>query len=265
MPQLVSQARASAPSVDPNVTTTLGPVWSTATSRKVASLSGSSWPQMFRWDFTQTEEQLETMRCGGNKNARAFFRANGVRDLHIRQDTKYSSSTAKAYRAKLAKEVQAALAGGRRKEATAAPAPAAEPSFFDDFEPTVPTRTASAPQISTLEQTASPPSPAPEAVNFRAVPSPKAKPVVPIRLRKASAVGSGATLSASGLSASGLSAAGLQGPRAAPKLPRQISKDLPDAARRDARRARYRGPGGVPTRSFPDGRRRWGTSGRRGL
>ena len=66
-----------------------------------------------------TEEQLETMRCGGNKNARAFFRANGVRDLHIRQDTKYSSSTAKAYRAKLAKEVQAALAGGRRKEAAA--------------------------------------------------------------------------------------------------------------------------------------------------
>ena len=148
-----------------------------------------------------TEEQLETMRCGGNKNARAFFRANGVRDLHIRQDTKYSSSTAKAYRAKLAKEVQAALAGGRRKETTAAPAPAAEPSFFDDFEPTVPTRTASAPQISTLEQTASPPSPAPEAVNFRAVPSPKAKPVVPLRLRKASAVGSGAALSASGLSA----------------------------------------------------------------
>ena len=48
---------------------------------------------------TWKRRELETMKAGGNRAAREFFRANGVRDLHCRQDTKYSSSTARLYRA----------------------------------------------------------------------------------------------------------------------------------------------------------------------
>lgn len=57
-----------------------------------------------------TPEQLESMKLGGNKKARLYFRENGVTDLHQRQDLKYSSVTAKTYRNKLQREVQAALA-----------------------------------------------------------------------------------------------------------------------------------------------------------
>ena len=89
-----------------------------------------------------TPEQLEAMKCGGNKNARAFFRANGVRDLHVKQDTKYSSSTARQYRSQLAKEVASALASGSGSKSEASQEATApkhrEPvSFFEDFEPTV--------------------------------------------------------------------------------------------------------------------------------
>ena len=61
---------------------------------------------------TWTRGQLEAMKRGGNGRARDFFRAHGARDLHIRQDTKYASSTARQYRDRLAKEVQQALQGG---------------------------------------------------------------------------------------------------------------------------------------------------------
>ncbi|KAJ8602940.1 hypothetical protein CTAYLR_001520 [Chrysophaeum taylorii] len=59
-----------------------------------------------------TPEQLEAMKLGGNKRARLYFRDNGVMDLHQRQDLKYSSSTAKTYRTKLQREVQASLDKG---------------------------------------------------------------------------------------------------------------------------------------------------------
>ena len=98
---------------------------------------------------TWTRGQLEAMKRGGNGRARDFFRAHGARDLHIRQDTKYASSTARQYRDRLAKEVQQALQGG------AAPSPLATPelpkkSFFEDFEPMeMPPRTQSSPALAT--------------------------------------------------------------------------------------------------------------------
>ena len=118
---------------------------------------------------TWTRGQLEAMKRGGNGRARDFFRAHGVRDLHIRQDTKYASSTARQYRDRLAKEVQQALQGG------AAPSPLATPelpkkSFFEDFEPMeMPPRTQSSPALATPAASVKMPVPRaePDAAQFR--------------------------------------------------------------------------------------------------
>ena len=157
---------------------------------------------------TWTRGQLEAMKRGGNGRARDFFRAHGVRDLHIRQDTKYASSTARQYRDRLAKEVQQALQGG------AAPSPLATPelpkkSFFEDFEPMeMPPRTQSSPALAT------------PAASVK-MPVPRAEPdAAQFRVRSAAQMKQARAASGK-LSAAGLSAAGLRAPapKPAPAMP----------------------------------------------
>ena len=50
-----------------------------------------------------TPEQLKLMQVSGNSNAAAFFRSNGVRDLHIKTDQKYNSAAARQYKVHLKK------------------------------------------------------------------------------------------------------------------------------------------------------------------
>lgn len=58
-----------------------------------------------------TQRQIDAMRIGGNKNARAFFRKHGFTDLHGgKADKKYKSKAAISYRAELAKLVEAEAA-----------------------------------------------------------------------------------------------------------------------------------------------------------
>eukprot|EP00629_Pelagomonadales_sp_RCC1024_P013178 CAMPEP_0119270456 /NCGR_PEP_ID=MMETSP1329-20130426/7452_1 /TAXON_ID=114041 /ORGANISM="Genus nov. species nov., Strain RCC1024" /LENGTH=192 /DNA_ID=CAMNT_0007270479 /DNA_START=186 /DNA_END=761 /DNA_ORIENTATION=+ len=117
---------------------------------------------------TWKRRELETMKAGGNREAREFFRANGVRDLHVRQDTKYSSSTARLYRSKLARKVEEALKNGAAAAAAPKP-PTPKKSFFEEFEPAaMPSRTQSAPELSPKAPAA--PAPASEA------PTPSASP-----------------------------------------------------------------------------------------
>jgi ADP-ribosylation factor GTPase-activating protein 2/3 len=57
-----------------------------------------------------TPEQLKLMQLSGNSNAAAFFRANGVRDLHIKTDQKYNSAAARQYKVHLKKLMASAVA-----------------------------------------------------------------------------------------------------------------------------------------------------------
>ena len=50
-----------------------------------------------------TPEQLKIMRLSGNGNAASFFRSNGVRDLHIKTEQKYTTAAARQYKAHLKK------------------------------------------------------------------------------------------------------------------------------------------------------------------
>jgi len=64
-----------------------------------------------------TQRQIDAMRLGGNGNARAFFRKNGLTDLYGgKTEKKYTSKAAVAYRAELAKQVEAEAA--KRGEGT---------------------------------------------------------------------------------------------------------------------------------------------------
>lgn len=54
-----------------------------------------------------TQRQIDAMRIGGNGNARAYFRKQGITDMHVKCDTKYTSKAAVNYRAELKKRVQA--------------------------------------------------------------------------------------------------------------------------------------------------------------
>jgi hypothetical protein len=90
------------------------------------------------------------MRLGGNRRAAEFFRANGVNDLYGRQDTKYNCSTARLYRAKLAKFMEDDAKGGSKVvEAPPPPPPPAE--VVDGLDAMLMDhpmgRTASAPQL----------------------------------------------------------------------------------------------------------------------
>lgn len=57
-----------------------------------------------------TQRQIDAMRLGGNGNARQFFRQHGLTDMHGKIEKKYTSKAAVAYRAELAKQVEAAAA-----------------------------------------------------------------------------------------------------------------------------------------------------------
>lgn len=65
-----------------------------------------------------TQRQIDAMRLGGNGNARSFFRKHGFTDLYGgKAEKKYTSKAAVAYRAELAKMVEAEAA--KRGEGTA--------------------------------------------------------------------------------------------------------------------------------------------------
>lgn len=69
-----------------------------------------------------TQRQIDAMRLGGNGNAREFFRKNGLTDLYGgKAEKKYTSKAAVAYRAELAKLVEAEAL--KRGEGTAAISP----------------------------------------------------------------------------------------------------------------------------------------------
>lgn len=67
-----------------------------------------------------TQRQIDAMRIGGNENAKKFFRKHGCTDFHTKTEKKYTSKAAVAYRAELAKLVEAEAA--KRGEGTAAAA-----------------------------------------------------------------------------------------------------------------------------------------------
>lgn len=50
-----------------------------------------------------TPEQLKIMEVSGNGNTAAFFRQNGIRDLYIKTEQKYTSACARNYKAHVAK------------------------------------------------------------------------------------------------------------------------------------------------------------------
>jgi len=71
-----------------------------------------------------TQKQIDAMRLGGNGNARTFFRKHGFSDLQSsKTEKKYKSKAAVAYRAELAKLVEAEAC--KRGEGSGASAPAA--------------------------------------------------------------------------------------------------------------------------------------------
>lgn len=143
-----------------------------------------------------TRGQLEAMKRGGNGRAADFFRAHGVRDLHLRKDLKYASATARQYRDRLAKEVQAAVWGAPPTPPATTPE-APEKSFFDDFEPMeMPPRTQSSPSLATPTASVQMPVPraAPDAAQYRVRTTAQMKRAGPSK---------GGGLSAAGLSAAG--------------------------------------------------------------
>ena len=57
-----------------------------------------------------TQRQIDAMRIGGNDNARKFFAKHGCTDMHGKTEKKYTGKSAVAYRAELAKLVEAEAA-----------------------------------------------------------------------------------------------------------------------------------------------------------
>lgn len=57
-----------------------------------------------------TQRQIDSMRIGGNDNCKKFFRKHGTTDFHTKTEKKYTSKAAVAYRAELAKLVEAEAA-----------------------------------------------------------------------------------------------------------------------------------------------------------
>ena len=68
---------------------------------------------------------IDAMRIGGNKNAQAYFRKQGMKDMHSKIEKKYTSKTANAYKAELKKLVDAEAA---KREGGAAAADGADGS-----------------------------------------------------------------------------------------------------------------------------------------
>jgi len=57
-----------------------------------------------------TQRQIDSMKLGGNGNARKFFRSHGTTDMHVQTEKKYTSNASQAYRAELAKLIEGAAA-----------------------------------------------------------------------------------------------------------------------------------------------------------
>uniref|UniRef100_A0A7S0UGL9 Arf-GAP domain-containing protein n=1 Tax=Pseudo-nitzschia delicatissima TaxID=44447 RepID=A0A7S0UGL9_9STRA len=55
-----------------------------------------------------TQRQIDAMRLGGNDNARNYFRKHGLTEMHGKIEKKYNSKAARAYRAELTKQLDAA-------------------------------------------------------------------------------------------------------------------------------------------------------------
>ena len=64
-----------------------------------------------------TQRQIDSMRLGGNANARKYFRDHGLTDMHAKIEKKYTGKAARAYRAELDKQCDVAAA--QRGEETA--------------------------------------------------------------------------------------------------------------------------------------------------
>jgi len=98
-------------------------------------------------------DQLEAMRLGGNGPARAFFKKNGVADMHTKAEKKYHSKAASSYKFNLTMLVERSLAG---QEVSA-------PSVADEA-PGIPEATQGFRDLTvTAEVAANPPAPAPIA------------------------------------------------------------------------------------------------------
>jgi ADP-ribosylation factor GTPase-activating protein 2/3 len=54
-----------------------------------------------------TQRQIDSMRLGGNSNALAYFRKQGLTDMRTKIEKKYTSKAAQSYRTVLAKMVEA--------------------------------------------------------------------------------------------------------------------------------------------------------------
>jgi len=57
-----------------------------------------------------TQKQIDAMRIGGNKNAQAFFRKQGMTNMHVKIEKKYTSKAAQSYKNELGKMVDAEAA-----------------------------------------------------------------------------------------------------------------------------------------------------------
>lgn len=66
-----------------------------------------------------TQKQIDAMRIGGNKNAQTFFRKQGMSNMHVKIEKKYTSKAAQSYKTELGKMVDAEAA----KRGEGAPVP----------------------------------------------------------------------------------------------------------------------------------------------
>jgi len=79
-----------------------------------------------------TQRQIDAMRLGGNENARQYFRTHGLTDMHGKISKKYTSKAARAYRAELDKQLDAAAAQ-RGEETSTGNAAAATGSLLENL------------------------------------------------------------------------------------------------------------------------------------
>ena len=82
---------------------------------------------------TWTQEQLTTMKLGGNGRARLFFKQHGWDGTVEKTEEKYSSRAAVLYRQQLARETAAEMAKGGASKSPTAASGAAPAEDADDF------------------------------------------------------------------------------------------------------------------------------------
>jgi len=79
-----------------------------------------------------TQRQIDAMRLGGNANARQFFRSHGMTDMQTKIEKKYTCKAAVAYKAELAKQIEAAAV--QRGEGTTNDAAAQSGTLLENLE-----------------------------------------------------------------------------------------------------------------------------------